>query len=512
MEASINRFVKTTQLASFSDDLECCNMTPELVKQKLIKNSKNKKRSVDIDKSLLQTMLLNGDSKNCNCGVCKYFTRSKDIENICMVASRVYYTRIVEQKDYYLSYAKNKNDFLTNYINNSTFCNVSHIIFKINYLYRLFYNLQYPIITQLTERTKFPTSSKRKHTRHIVDFSFNDFLKIATYNHKTIRVGDSIRLRPKQMTCKSGQLAHKETYKVKDISLFEMVEEDNGWLYHITDTYIMRIRPIALIDLIPPTKDDIYMDSSIVAFKHLFDRSEIDLGNHENYLIIYNAEIIKQNKSNTDIFNTLKRQKPYDHGNKRYDLFTAFNFVSMMEKRYVLTDKIHNHFNEISNFDKYLDQLNNQIKQNNPVIETPINVSESDGDEDDDSDEEEDNKNETDCQDITTVSGEESNSDRKVSKQYVFSYNPTIDFTPSTKILIESCIGELLLRNDKARELFSLYNKYHILKDVSKTYTNDRYINIILINTDTNRHSPQYHLYLNKKNIIRSITYVENVL
>jgi hypothetical protein len=326
--------MKTTQQASFSDEVKYCDITPEVVRQKLIKNSSGKKkRNVDIDKSVLQTILLNSDGKdNCGCSVCKYLGYNTQVENICFVASKIYYTRIVENPNYYLQYTKNKNDFLTNYINNSTKSNVSHIIFKINYLYRLFYNQQYSLLKQLTEKAQFPTSS-RKHARHIVDFSFNEFRKIMSYNNKIIAVGDSISLRPKQMVCKSGKVIDKQDYIVKKISGFEMIQEDNGWLYHITETYIMRIRPSALIDLIPPNRDDTFTDSSVIAFNHMFDGSGIDLEHRENYLIIYNAEIIKKNRSNTDIFNTLKEQRPYDGDNKRYDLFTAFNFVSMMEKK-----------------------------------------------------------------------------------------------------------------------------------------------------------------------------------
>lgn len=518
MSGGINRLTKIVKLnlsegrPTYSERSELCS-TAEQIKQSIMERAVKKNRNIDIDKSLMKTIIMNDnkdDTRGCNCGVCKYSAYNENIENICKTISKVYYTTLVKQKDYYLPYTKNKHDFLTNYINNSLNGGVSQLIYKINYLHRLFYNAQYPIFKQLTHGTNQSTS-KRKHPRYYVNFSFNDLQTLNTYVGKCIKIGDVFCLRPRQMVCKNGQIQEKKDYKVLKLMEFEMVAGDNGWLYHITPTYIMRFRPNILLELEPPNKDDIFVDSSINAFNHMLISSGINIKTHKNFLCVYTAEIIKKNRTNADIFDTLTQQKKYDTTNKKYDLFTAFNLSCLINVKYVLTDKIHNHFNEINNFDKYLEQLNKQAKHNNKkVLETDTHIIRNSNTDTSESESNSDSEEETDNNDNNDNNEAVKEAETHEVKKYEFSYNPSIDF--KNKNLIESCISELLVKKEKARELFSLYNKYHIIKDITKTYTNDRYINVILINTKTNRHSPQYHLYLNKYNHIRNITYVENII
>ena len=95
---------------------------------------------------------------------------------------------------------------------------------------------------------------------------------------------------------------------------------------------------------------------------------------------------------------------------------------------------------------------------------------------------------------------------------YIIKYNKHYKFTDDEKDLIKDTLNNLLLDKPKAKELFGNYNVVQVIKPISKDYTSERYINVILYNNKQDLISPQYHLYLNQDNNVVKLTSIENHL
>ncbi len=78
--------------------------------------------------------------------------------------------------------------------------------------------------------------------------------------------------------------------------------------------------------------------------------------------------------------------------------------------------------------------------------------------------------------------------------------------------IIERSIYNKLKDNDKMRLLIKPYNTINIIKNINKTYTKQRYFNVILFNDTTKTLSNQYHIYLDNDNNIKSITEINNLI
>jgi len=65
---------------------------------------------------------------------------------------------------------------------------------------------------------------------------------------------------------------------------------------------------------------------------------------------------------------------------------------------------------------------------------------------------------------------------------------------------------------DKIKRFVNPYTELIIIKPIHKTYTDERYINIKLINKEKNITSPQYHAFINYNNEITAITEIRDIL
>ena len=95
---------------------------------------------------------------------------------------------------------------------------------------------------------------------------------------------------------------------------------------------------------------------------------------------------------------------------------------------------------------------------------------------------------------------------------FEFSYNKYIYFTDENKSIIEHSIYSKLRHNKKMSELFNGFNIINIIKNYTKSYTSQKYFNIILYDNNNKRISPQYHIYLNNYNEIDNITEIKSLI
>tara|TARA_R110001606_G_scaffold397295_3_gene573377 strand:- start:131 stop:1558 length:1428 start_codon:yes stop_codon:yes gene_type:complete len=80
-------------------------------------------------------------------------------------------------------------------------------------------------------------------------------------------------------------------------------------------------------------------------------------------------------------------------------------------------------------------------------------------------------------------------------------------------LISELLIKELIYENLFFKQLYNKYNNILIFKSICKTYTIDRYINFKFVYNLNNKTdvSKSFHAYLDTKNNITNITYIENI-
>ena len=235
-------------------------------------------------------------------------------------------------------------------------------------------------------------------------------------------------------------------------------------------------------------------------------------------LMFYHDKLIKQLFNNCNILLELQVQvvNVYKDGDRYVKKFD-YNKVKRPQHKHILLNNVINEINNeyyivnqdgINLFDKSLltdkelnDLFNPISQETEPTIKQKqkTNIIDNSSDSEDDSDSEEEY--------IKDVKQHNNN-----QPQYVFSYNKFVNFNDYDKAIIETSIYNKLRYTDKMILLFKPYNTINIIKNINKTYTKQKYFNVILFNTDNKTLSNQYHIYLDNTNNITSITEINNLL
>ena len=341
------------------------------------------------------------------------------------------------------------------------------------------------------------------------------------------------------MAVKNGRLTEKLGYSVNEVIDIEYESIDDGWLYYIKENEILRLKPI-FVYILESHSELPYQDITLLAFKDILP--QIDL--RHNYIAKYIIEVIYRDKreKNDVLFDTLhvKTKNVFRSVEDKVDLiptkrdprpsdlyygYNLFAFTSTLK----LTDFINNFFCEKKD-DRFFFQIDHQTNSTSLVeiskkqlkrIRKKNKVKQYD-------ELEHDLKINNVSKDITQQTQEttqvlpksESESGDKTDKtdelrqpQEQPEHLPItyrVDISTESKNIIETSIKLLLKTNSNARETFNIYTEYVVIKDLDKHYTRDRYINMYLTNPSKQISSPLYHLYLNKDNTIRDITYVSS--
>ena len=252
-------------------------------------------------------------------------------------------------------------------------------------------------------------------------------------------------------------------------------------------------------------------------------------------LLFYHDKFIKRLYDNNNILLELKIQavNVYDNGNKYVKPFNYTKYKKKQHKHLLLDQTVNNLLNKmyilnddgINIFDKSLltdielnelfnpkTETNDDADINNKVKDIIDNNNDSNDDSNDDNDDNDDNDS-NDSNDSNDDNNDNNDDDDSIEEQkYLFSYNKHFEFTDYDKMIIERSIYNKLLDNEKMKILFKPYTTINVIKNINKTYTKQRYFNVILFNTDNKTLSNQYHIYLNDDNIITSITEINDLL
>lgn len=226
-------------------------------------------------------------------------------------------------------------------------------------------------------------------------------------------------------------------------------------------------------------------------------------------LMFYHDKLIKHlfNKCNILLELQIQVVNVYKDGDRYVKKFDYNKFKKEQHKHILLNNVLNNEYYIVNQdginlfdksllTDKELNDLFNPVSQEiEPTIKQKINIIDN-SDSEDNSDIEEEY-----IKDVITN-----------EPQYVFSYNKFINFNDYDKNIIETSIYNKLKDNDKMILLFKPYNTINIIKNINKTYTKQKYFNVILFNTDNKTLSNQYHIYLDNTNNITSITEINNLL
>ena len=528
------------------------------------------KNAINTEKTILATVMrMDNEVKECSCARCKYerfdpfvykISRTMDIE----------YKKQIQNGFKYHTTTRNKYDFITNITNAiATDTKITYPIQKLNYLSRLFIHRDYNIFTKIkNECNKISTQYVNMRTATFVMFETLD--KATLRDQHDYEYGDVMELYPFQMAVKNGRLTEKLGYSVNEVIDIEYESIDDGWLYYIKENEILRLKPI-FVYILESHSELPYQDITLLAFKDILPQIDLRHNYIAKYIIeviyrdkrekndvlfdtlhVKTKNVFRSVEDKVDLIPTKRDPRPSD----LYYGYNLFAFTSTLK----LTDFINNFFCEKKD-DRFFFQIDHQtnstslveiskkqlkrIRKKNKVkqydelehdlkIITDSNVSKQETTQqtqetrqettqvlpkskerqvlffnDDESDSESETESETESESgDKTDKTDELRQPQEQPEHLPITYR--VDISTESKNIIETSIKLLLKTNSNARETFNIYTEYVVIKDLDKHYTRDRYINMYLTNPSKQISSPLYHLYLNKDNTIRDITYVSS--
>ena len=383
------------------------------------------------------------------------------------------------------SVRRNKNNLFLTAIKNSIITNnITFPILKLNTIIDLLFINKCSLLNELLT-TYNAISTKQTIPRKSVLLRIinnNDY----TLNNRDIpdiEVGDKIKLHPfqvKQLPNMNNTIEIEYVVKSKDAI------KQHDYLYFIQENFIFRIKPILKITL---------NDNKLEYKDFLYNCWATNNEQTDNAIIYYHVELIMINKNkelsklvlDNDTTTHHINNLMYDNNwNKRVSYYPSSKLINLLNQKKISEEEIDNIFNP------------KQTIQPNQDISNDITITiyeDSSGDSDSSNDEDK-------CENGNVTKPKEINN-------FIYTYNKHYTFE---KDIIEHSINCLYESNIKFKKLLNDYEIIHIIKPISKIYTNQKYFNFILTDKTKSIISPQYHSYLNDSNEIISLTKIDNIL
>ena len=423
-------------------------------------------KDVDADKTLINFLMYNN------------FTDSDEKIDCFIFISKN--EKIFNKSKY--SVRRNKNNLFLTAIKNSIITNkITFPILKLNTI------IDFLFIDKCCLLDELLTSLFTITTQHTIARK-SVFLRIKNNNNyslsnKQVKVGDKIKLHPFQV---------KELPNLKKTTEIEYVVKSldyltHDYLYFIQENFIFRIKP-----LLKATLNDNKLE-----YKDFLYNCWVTEQN-DNAIIYYHVELIMINKNkelsklvlNSDTTNNTHSINDgffYNDWNNRVCYYPSSKLIKLINQKKISEEEIDNIFNP-----KQTIQPKQEYDTNDISTISIYEDSSSDGDISSDEDNNLD----------TTKKPKEHNN-------FIYSYNKHYTFE---KDIIEHSINCLYESNIKFKKLLNDYEIIHIIKPISKIYTNQKYFNFILTDKTNSIISQQYHSYLNDSNEIISLTKIDNIL
>jgi len=382
------------------------------------------------------------------------------------------------------SVRRNKNNLFLTAIKNSIITNnITFPILKLNTIIDLLFINKCSLLNELLT-TYNAISTKQTIPRKSVLLRIinnNDY----TLNNRDIpdiEVGDKIKLHPfqvKQLPNMNNTIEIEYVVKSKDAI------KQHDYLYFIQENFIFRIKPILKITL---------NDNKLEYKDFLYNCWATNNEQTDNAIIYYHVELIMINKNkelsklvlDNDTTTHHINNLMYDNNwNKRVSYYPSSKLINLLNQKKISEEEIDNIFNP-----KQTIQPNQDINANDICI----TIYEDSSGDSDSSNDEDNTKNVAKPKEINN---------------FIYTYNKHYTFE---KDIIEHSINCLYESNIKFKKLLNDYEIIHIIKPISKIYTNQKYFNFILTDKTKSIISPQYHSYLNDSNEIISLTKIDNIL
>jgi hypothetical protein len=380
------------------------------------------------------------------------------------------------------SIRRNKNNLFLTAIKNSIITNnITFPILKLNTIIDLLFINKCSLLNELlTTYNAISTKQTIPRKSVLLRIINNNDYTLNNRDIEDIEVGDRIKLHPfqvKQLPNMNNTIEMEYIVKSKDAL------KQHDYLYFIQENFIFRIKPILKITL---------NDNKLEYKDFLYNCWATNKEQTDNAIIYYHVELIMINKNkelsklvlNSDTTTHSINNVMFDNNwNKNKCYYPSSKLIKLLNQKKISVEEIDNIFNPKQTI---------QSKQNITNDITITIYEDSSGDSDNS---EEDNT--------------EIEAKPKEINNFIYTYNKHYTFE---KDIIEHSINCLYESNIKFKKLLNDYEIIHIIKPISKTYTNQKYFNFILTDKTKSIISTQYHSYLNDSNEIISLTKIDNIL
>lgn len=397
------------------------------------------------------------------------------------------------------SVKRNKNNLFLTAIKNSIITNnITFPILKLNTILDLLFINKCSLLNELlTTYNAISTKETIPRKSVLLRIINNNDYTLNNRNIPDIEVGDKIKLHPFQVK----QLPNmNNTIKIEYVVKSKDSLKQHDYLYFIQENFIFRIKPIVKITL---------NDNKLEYKDFLYNCWATDEEQTDNAIIYYHVELIMINKNkelsklvlNSDTTTHSINNVIFDNNWNRYKCYyPSSKLINLLNQKKISEEEIDNIFNP------------KQTIQPNQNISNDITITiyeDSSGDSDSSNDEDKYENGNGNGNENGNGNGNGNVAKPKEINNFIYTYNKHYTFE---KDIIEHSINCLYESNIKFKKLLNDYEIIHIIKPISKIYTNQKYFNFILTDKTKSIISPQYHSYLNDSNEIISLTKIDNIL